>query len=195
MKLRRLLITSILVVAMILTFKIIKNYNNTKNIKLNKEKTVISINKKYDNLVEKKESKKNIIQVKKVEYNVVGKIVINKIRLDYPILEGATEDNLKISITRFYGSQINTLGNCILAGHDMKDGSLFGKLWAVTKGDSIILYDNSGNKKEYKVFNIKVIAPTDLSILSQDTDNSCWITLLTCSNYGKSRLIIRAKEM
>lgn len=194
MKLRKLLIVSILVVSTFLIFKIIINYNNASNIKLNKEKNISLINKKYDDLVKKQESEKNKTEVKRAASNVVGKIVINKISLDYPILEGATEDNLNISITRFYGSQINTLGNCILAGHNMKDGSLFGRLWAMTKGDNIILYDNLGNKKEYKVFNIKVIVPTDLSILSQNTNHSRWITLLTCSNYGKERLIVQAKE-
>ena len=194
MKLRKLLIVSILVVSTFLIFKIIINYNNASNIKLNKEKNINLINKKYDDLVKKQESNKNKTEVKRAASNVVGKIVINKVNLDYPILDGATEDNLNISITRFYGSQINTLGNCILAGHNMKDGSLFGRLWAMTKGDNIILYDNLGNKKEYEVFNIKVIAPTDLSILSQNTNHSRWITLLTCSNYGKERLIVQAKE-
>lgn len=195
-----MLIVVLLVVSTVLTFKfIINNYHNT-NLKLNKEKNIEIINENFNNTIKHQEKNSEPVNVviaenKKVVANVVGKIVINKIVLNYPILEGATDDNLSISITRFYGSQINSIGNCILAGHNMKDGSFFGKLSAMEKGDNIMIYDSLGNKKEYKVFNIKVIAPTDLSILSQDTNNSCWVTLLTCSNHGKSRLIIQAKEV
>lgn len=126
---------------------------------------------------------------------VSGKIVIDKIGLEYPILEGSTVENLNISITKFYGSPINSIGNCVLAGHNKNDGSLFGRLREIKKNDKIVLYDNSGNKKEYNVFNIKVVAPTDVSILSQETNNSCWVTLITCANRGKNRLIIQGKEI
>ncbi|WP_443660939.1 sortase [Clostridium algidicarnis] len=193
MKLKRVLIVVLLVVSTVLTFKIIINKYNNANINVNKERNIETINKEFDNKI-------NHIKVvesedKKVMANVVGKIVINKIILNYPILEGATQKNLNVSITRFCGSKVNSIGNCVLAGHNMKNGSLFGKLSTMEKGDNIILYDNLGKKKEYKIFNIKVVAPTNISVLSQDTNNCRWVTLITCSNHGKNRLIIQAKEV
>lgn len=206
MKFRRILIVSLLIISMTLTIKVILNYYHSVSAKMDKEKTIEALSKSFEDNIQQQDLKEvnteyvipvNIktIENNKIVTNVVGRIVINKIGLDYPILEGATEDNLNISITRFYGSKVNTVGNCILAGHNMKDGSLFGKLKAIENGDSIILQDNSGIKKEYKVFSIKVIEPTDFSILFQDTNSNSWATLLTCTNNGKSRLVIVAKQI
>ncbi|MBU3114786.1 sortase [Clostridium lacusfryxellense] len=202
MRARKVLIVGLLVISTVIMFKIIINDYHTNSIKAEKKKMITLINKKFDDTVKQQEIKGNSIPIKigtknnkKVDASIVGKIIIDKINLDYPILEGSTEDNLSVSITKFHGSKINSTGNCILAGHNMKDGTLFGKLRTVGKDDSIWLYDNLGSKKEYKVFSVKVVAPTDVSVLSQDTDNRCWITLITCSNQGEKRLIVQAKQM
>lgn len=202
MKFKRGVVIVLLIISILLSIRLVNNYFNNAAIKKSKEKTVETLNEKFDNEVKQPQnsesvnsrSKENNEGSKKVK-NVVGKIVIEKLGISYPILEGSTEENLSISITRFYGSQVNSIGNCVLAGHNMKDGSLFGRLSELSEDDNIILYDNSGNRKKYKVFNIKVVDPKDLSVLSQDTNNSCWVTLITCSNNGKNRLIIQANEV
>lgn len=51
-------------------------------------------------------------------YKVVGIIKIPKIDLEYPILEKTNKESLNISITKFWGNEINEIGNVTLAGHN-----------------------------------------------------------------------------
>lgn len=51
-------------------------------------------------------------------YKVVGIIKIPEIDLEYPILEKTNKESLNISITKFWGNEINEIGNVTLAGHN-----------------------------------------------------------------------------
>lgn len=51
-------------------------------------------------------------------YKVIGIIKIPKIDLEYPILEKTNKESLNISITKFWGNEINEIGNVTLAGHN-----------------------------------------------------------------------------
>ncbi len=126
-------------------------------------------------------------------YIILGRIQIDKIQIDYPIIDTSTTDTLNLSITRFCGSEINSPGNCILAGHNMKDGSLFGKLKELSVGDIAKIYDSTGRMKQYKITECYVVEPTDLKPLNQETNGNKIITLITCTNKGKQRLIVKAK--
>lgn len=204
MRVKRTTLGFILVILILLSVKLVKGYMDNVAAKENRAKIIEELNKKFNYETKQTQPTAQSI-VKSVNAdnkgseigleNVIGKIVINKIDLSYPILEGSTKENLNISITRFYGSQINAIGNCVLAGHNMKDGSLFGRLSELSANDKIILYDNLGKSKEYKIFSIKIVKPRDLSVLSQNTNNSSLVTLITCTNQGKSRLIVQAREI
>lgn len=211
MRFKKSILCFILAISIILSVKLVKDYRTDLEVKEIRTNTIESLNDKFDDKIEqqKETQKKEIEEIKpitnnataptesKVKLNLenaIGKIIIDKLNLNYPILEGSTEENLNITITRFYGSKINSIGNCVLAGHNMKDGSLFGRLSELSNGDNITLVDNSGNKRDYKVCNINVVEPTDISILSQSNNNERIVTLITCTNQGKSRLILQAKE-
>ncbi|WP_411681884.1 sortase [Clostridium thailandense] len=204
MRFKRAKLGFILVILILLSVRLVKGYMDDVAAKENREKIIEELNRKFDCEINQPQPTRQLIfksvdtdnkRVKTDSENVIGKIVINKIDLNYPILEGSTKENLNISITRFYGSKINTIGNCVLAGHNLKDGSLFGRISELSENDKIILYDNLGKSKEYKIFSIKIVKPTDLSVLSQNTNNSCFVTLITCTNQGKSRLIVQAKQI
>ncbi len=124
----------------------------------------------------------------KSNYKILGRIQIDKIQIDYPIIDTSTTDTLNLSITRFCGSEINRPGNCILAGHNMKDGSLFGKLKKLSVGDIVKIYDSTGSMKQYIITECYVVEPTDLKPLDQETNGNKIITLITCTNKGKHRL-------
>lgn len=211
MRFKKSILCFILAISIILSVKLVKDYRTDLEVKEIRTNTIESLNNKFDDKIEqqKETQKKEIEEIKpmtnnataptesKTKLNIgnaIGKIIIDKLNLDYPILEGSTEENLNITITRFYGSKINSIGNCVLAGHNMKDGSLFGRLSELSQGDIISLVDYSGSKKDYKIFNISVADPTDIAVLSQSTDNKRIITLITCTNQGKNRLIIKAME-
>ena len=51
-------------------------------------------------------------------YKVIGIIKIPKIDLEYPILDKTNKESLNISITKFWGNEINEIGNVTLAGHN-----------------------------------------------------------------------------
>lgn len=133
--------------------------------------------------------KKHNDPVKK--YKVIGRIKIDKIQIDYPIIDTTTAESLNISVTRFCGSNINGPGNCVIAGHNMKDGSIFGNLKKLTPGDTVKLYDSTGSMQQYKITDTYTVDPTDLNPLDQETDGKTIITLITCTTNGKQRLIVK----
>lgn len=125
-------------------------------------------------------------------YKAIGRIQIDKIKVDYPILDTTTKETLDISITFLCGNGINQPGNVVLCGHNTKDGSLFGRLKELKEGDIIKLQDMDGITLKYKVYKIYIVEPTDLEPLNQDTYGKTIVTLITCTNKGKQRLIIKA---
>lgn len=128
-------------------------------------------------------------------YKVIGKIKISSINIEYPILNITSEKSLKTSITRYAGNDVNSLGNLTLAGHNNKDGTMFGKLKRLVIGDIIELTDLRNNVIQYKVYNIFKIEPDDISITNTNDENVREITLYTCSNGHTKRLVVKAKEI
>lgn len=126
---------------------------------------------------------------------VVGIIKIPKIDLEYPILEKTTVDTLKLSITKFWGNKINEIGNVSLAGHNMLNGTMFGKLKNLQEGDIIELTDIQKVTLQYKVYKMYVTDPNDISCIRAENDNTREITLITCTNGNKNRLIVKAIEI
>ena len=117
-----------------------------------------------------------------------------KLGINYPILSEENEELLKVSLCKYWGPNPNTIGNYCIVGHNYKSGKMFGKLSRAEIGDEIKLTDLNGNSVTYAVYNKYVVDPTDVSCTSQLTNGQREITLITCTNYGKDRLVIKAKE-
>lgn len=141
----------------------------------------------YEKIEQRPEEQKKIPQ-----YEAIGRIKIEKINIDYPILATTTKETLEVSITLLYGKALNIPGNTILAGHNMRNGSLFGRLKELCIGDLISLQDDSGCIEQYEVFDIYIVDPSNLDPLDQDTNGKKVLTLITCTNRGTQRLIIKA---
>lgn len=58
------------------------------------------------------------IPAKMGKYNVLGKIVIDKIGVDNNILDVCDDDSLKLSTVKFYGPGVNEAGNFVICGHN-----------------------------------------------------------------------------
>ena len=54
---------------------------------------------------------------------------------------------------------------------------------------------NSNRTLTYKVYDKYVIDPTDVSCTSQRTNGRKEVTLITCRNSGKQRLVVKATEV
>ena len=126
---------------------------------------------------------------------VVGIIKIPKIELEYPILETTSVETLKLSITKFWGNQINEIGNVSLAGHNNLSGTMFGKTKKLEIGDIVELTDLAGQTIKYSIYDIFVTDPNDVNILLPKEEKIREVTLITCTNGNKQRLILKAKEM
>lgn len=128
-------------------------------------------------------------------YQVIGTIKIEKINIEYPILTESTEESLKKSICRFGNGKVNEIGNLCLAGHNYLNGVFFGKANKLENGDEISITDLHGNEVIYKVFDKYITDPNDVSILNSVKEGRREITLVTCINGNKDRLIIKASEI
>lgn len=123
---------------------------------------------------------------------IIGLIEIKKLKIIYPILSDVSDDLLKIAACRFYGPLPNEIGNLCIAAHNYHDYRFFSRINLLELGDSIAIYDASGNSLEYKVTNKYTIDAYDNSCINQDTNGEKQITLLTCNNVSGSRTVVKA---
>lgn len=136
-----------------------------------------------------------ITEIKIDGYTVLGIIRIPEIGLEYPILNETTNKSMKKSITKFWGPNLNEIGNLTLAGHNNRDGTMFGKVKKLKIGDIIEIEDLYENIVKYEVFDIYVIEPNDVSCVESVKADTREITLITCTNGNKNRLITKAREI
>lgn len=129
------------------------------------------------------------------EANVIGIIQIDKINIEYPILSKTNDELLKISPCKFFGPDPNKVGNLCIAGHNFDDDRFFSKLSLLDVGDIIKIYVPANVCVYYKVYEMYEIEKNDMSCTSQETNGNKEITLITCNNINKKRLVLKAKEM
>ena len=193
-----LLIAAIVVISMI----VYKYGSNLKNEKESQEAVAAFSNIDFSkNEEESGSQEQSPIQFEYKGYKVIGIVKIPKINLEYPILEigDIDPDNakapMKISIIKYWGENVNDYGNLSIAGHNNKDGTMFGKTKKLKTGDIIELTDLTGQTIQYSIYDIFVTDPNDVSILLPKNELIREVTLITCTNGNKQRLILKAKEI
>jgi LPXTG-site transpeptidase (sortase) family protein len=135
-----------------------------------------------------------VVGAKDTQSHTIGRIMIPTQGIDYIILEKTTAKNLDISISKVVGPAVHRKGNLVLAGHNMKNGSFFGKLKKVKQSEIIILEDGeTGIKQEYTIIDKYIVSEKDLSPLSQESQSDTLITLITCTEKSDERLIVVAR--
>ena len=128
-------------------------------------------------------------------YQSIGRIQIPSINVDYVILSETSVDWLKISPCRFYGPETpNEVGNLCIAGHNYRNKRFFSKVPTLKNGDKIKITDLNKRTVTYVVTDKYEVDPKDTSCLNQETDGKRVITLITCTNDSKKRVIIKAEE-
>ena len=101
---------------------------------------------------------------------------------------------MELSVCLAYGPGLNEVGNNVIMGHNYRNRLFFSKLHQVANGDSVFVTDTSGNKVEYKVYNIYTTGPDDFDYANRDTAGKREISLQTCTDDVQKRLIIWARE-
>ena len=135
------------------------------------------------------------------QYKKIGNINIPKINVNYTILDGVTDSEketealLKISPTKFWGADPNEIGNFCIVGHNYRNTKFFSKVLNLINGDIIEITDSSGKTLRYSVYNKYEVVPEDLSCTSQLTNGQREITLITCTNDSKMRVIVKARAV
>ena len=128
-------------------------------------------------------------------YETEAVLSIPKLGISYPVLTNESEELLKVSLCKYWGPSPNEVGNYCIVGHNYKSGKMFGKLANAYVGDEVTLKDLSGRVITYSIYNRYVVEPTDVSCTSQLTNGQRELTLITCTDYGKRRLIVKAREV
>ena len=164
---------------------LISNYENNSSIDNSIEKENDNIENKVSNKFEYKEEGENSNRT-----NIIGILEIKSIGLKAPIVDG--EENLDYVVAKYRNSaNFGQVGNVILAGHNNMKGSIFKNLYKVKIGD-IIEIKTDNNIYKYKLTERVIVNPSDSSLLTQDISKK-EITLITCINRAKERLILKGK--
>ena len=134
-------------------------------------------------------------------YKVIGIVKIDKINIEYPILEIGDIDPesakapMQFSIIKYWGENVNDYGNLSIAGHNYIDGTMFGKTKNLEIGDIVELTDLTKTTMKYEIYDIFVTDPNDVRILATNDETIREVTLITCTNGNRERLILKAKQI
>ncbi|MBR0351217.1 MAG: sortase [Clostridia bacterium] len=134
-------------------------------------------------------------------YKSVGIIDIPKIDVNYPILEGETmsveetDSLLKISPCKFWGPNINEVGNYCIVGHNYRNSRFFSHVPELEPGDTFTIEQPNVRTLTYEVYDKYTVVPENVSCTSQLTGGKKEVTLITCTNDSSARVIIKAREV
>ena len=183
------LIVALIVVVAIIVIRYVGNYLNEKEVSASLETIEEELNK------EETQQSESLPELEFKGYKIEGIIEIPKINIKYPIIDHTNEETMKVSITKFWGPQANEIGNYTVAGHNNKDGTMFGKTKYLQIGDKIKLTNLKNETIEYEIFKIYSIDPDDVSCVESVENGTREITLITCTNGHKNRLVTKARQI
>lgn len=114
----------------------------------------------------------------------LGVLKISVLELELPVISAWSEKNARTAPCRYSGSVYSE--DMILCAHNYR--SHFGRLSALSPGDSVVFTDVEGNSYSYQVAEMEVLDGTDLVEMAEgDWD----LTLFTCTSGGKARFTVR----
>jgi sortase A len=126
---------------------------------------------------------------------LVGRIVISRLRVNATVREGAGDDTLEIALGHISGTPFpGQPGNVGVAGH--RD-TLFRGLRGVKKGDVIEFQTLTGNYS-YQVESTQIVQPEQVSVLNATERPE--LTLVTCYPFyyvgsAPQRFIVKARQI
>lgn len=129
------------------------------------------------------------------KYTVVAILNIPSLKINYTVLSDTSEELLKISLNKFWGPDANEVGNFVIAGHNYRNKTYFGRLSEIEIDDIVELTDPTGRTLAYSVYDTYYVNPKDVSCTSQLTNGKKEVTLITCSSDGSERLVVKAREV
>lgn len=127
------------------------------------------------------------------DFDVVGAIEIPKTNVKLLILKQMGTKAMNTSVVQQYGPGPNQVGNTVIAGHNYRNRQFFSNNYKLENGDTIYITDNSGTRLKYVIYNKYETTPEDADYMDRDTGGKPEISLTTCTDDSKARIIIWAK--
>ncbi|CDE91222.1 MAG: sortase [Clostridia bacterium] len=134
-------------------------------------------------------------------YKIIATVQIPKINIQYTVVQGETgsleetEALLKSSPVKYHGYDPNEVGNFCIVGHNYRNSRFFSKVPNLVVGDIVKLTDLTGRTIDYEVYDKHTVDPNDTRDTTQLTGGRKEVTLITCTNDSKLRVIVRCKEV
>lgn len=129
------------------------------------------------------------------KYDTIGIVRIPKINITYPILSKTTDQLLKVAPCKFHGTNPNEIGNlCIIAHNYRRKEVFFSDVPDLVIGDIVEIQDLSQRMIQYEVYDIHTVMPDNVADTTQKTNGRKEVTLITCTDDSKQRVIVRCKE-
>lgn len=123
----------------------------------------------------------------------VAILTLDRLDIKVSIKEGVDKQTLKLSAGHFPETALPGKGNFCIAGHSsFVYTCLFNDMHKAVLGD-IIVVDTLNTTHTYEITDISVVEPTQVEVL--DPSNDSLLTIVTCTNNGNNRLIIRGTEI
>lgn len=168
------------------------------NIILNDVTPNVDLNTIYQNTTNNNSSQSGS-GVTYMGFDVIGTIEIPAIDIKYPIIpeyqNGLKALNVGIVVLYPAGDKINQVGNTVFAGHNYRNGTFFSNNKKLKNGDKVYITDTSGEKVTYEIYHKYETSTSDSEYMNRDTKGKREISLSTCTDDTKRRLIIWAKEV
>lgn len=193
-KIYKILFIILCIIAIILLIFIIKKYGGRMKNENKNQETLEVFSRIDENNTEKP-------KIQMEGYDVIGTVKIPKINIEYPIVSietsnpEETKKPMKFAIVKYWGGNVNDFGNLSIAGHNNYDGTMFGKTKKLEIGDEVDLTDLTKTTIKYEIYQKFATNPNDVSVLQTEDKTVREVTLITCTNGNKERLILKAREI
>lgn len=127
-------------------------------------------------------------------YDMVGTIEIPATNVKYPILDvsALSVTGLETSVIAIYGD-LNQVGTTTIIGHNYRNGLFFANNKKLNIGDKVYITDLTGQRLAYTIYNKYETDENDDEYMTRDTNGAREISLSTCTDDAKARLVIWAK--
>lgn len=127
-------------------------------------------------------------------YEIKGTIQIPKTNVNYPVLEKVNKKTLEIAVGIAYGPGLNKEGNTCIYGHNYRNGTFFSNNKKLQNGDKVLITDQTGETVTYIIYKIYETDQNDATYMTRNTEGRREISLQTCTDDNKARIIIWAAE-
>ena len=86
-------------------------------------------------------------------------------------------------------------GNFCIVGHNYRSNKFFSNVPDLEIGDIIEITDLTETTYQYSIYAVYTVDPTDTSCTSQLTDGKIEVTLITCTDDGNERVVVKATKI